>query len=297
MSSPSNTSLILHVKGTVDETKTLPKHAVRAAIADGKISRSQLIWSPTHNAWKQVRELPHLWPSQQLAPPPAPRTAAGAVPLRATRTIPRIAATSQPRVASSPSPEKVRVAVTAQATPQNYRVTEKSHFHPMKWFCLVLGFLILAIMAVNFLLVEQPLLFAMNRTPYSKVWVYAHFGGFVQRDALVIHILGSSSLDQSNLTDFLVTLAHNTPQQAGVFERVALTSGFMGQYTLSGSAWKEFGDMQQASEGQRKDFLLRELGNASGDPLISLNPTVTAESQGVERKKIWTEFVARLTHS
>src|SRR5277367_3581287 len=63
--------LILHVKGTQAETTELPKHAVRAAISGGQITHSQLIWSTADNAWKQVRELPDLLPSQKLAPAPS----------------------------------------------------------------------------------------------------------------------------------------------------------------------------------------------------------------------------------
>src|SRR5271154_2647249 len=62
--------LILHVKGTEAETRELPKPAVRAAIAEGKITHSQLIWSPAQNTWKQVKEMPELLPSQKLAPAP-----------------------------------------------------------------------------------------------------------------------------------------------------------------------------------------------------------------------------------
>ena len=307
----SNTPLILHVKGTIDETTTLPKQAVRAAIAEGTLSRSQLIWSPEHNAWKQVRELPHLWPSQKLAPPPTPRVATGALPRVATGALPRVATGAVPRVATGALP---RAAATsqpkavisswkqmdvkvAQAEPKDYQVTEKSHFHPLKWLCLVLGAFILGTVGLNFLLVEQPLLFGMNRTPYSKVMVYAHLGGFMQRDAMVIHILGTDSLNKSNLADFLVALAHSTPQQNGVFERISLTSGLMGQYSLSGSAWKELGDMQQADETQRKEFLLSQLGDASGQPLLSLSSTTTMEAQNAEKEKVWATFVARLTRS
>ena len=57
--------LILHVKGTEAETRQLPKPQVRAAISQGEITHSQLIWSPVESAWKQVRELPELLPSQK----------------------------------------------------------------------------------------------------------------------------------------------------------------------------------------------------------------------------------------
>jgi hypothetical protein len=309
--SSSNTSLILHVKGTVDETTTLPKQAVRAAIAEGKISRSQLIWSPGHNAWKQVRELPHLLPSQQLAPPPTPRVASGKLPRMATGALPRVASDSVPRVATGTLPrvatgpiprvtistEKPKAETAIQEKAPNYDVIEKSHINPLKWLCLILGVLILGAVGFNYLVVEQPLLSALSQTPYSKVTVYAHLGGFVQKNALVIHIMGSHLLNKSNLTDFLVALAHSTPQNTGVFERISLTSGFSSQYSISGSDWKEFGDMAQASEDQRKEFLLNQLGATDGRPLVSLNSTMTAEAQRAEQEKIWAAFVAQLTHS
>jgi hypothetical protein len=296
-----NTALILHVKGTVDETTTLPKQTVRTAIAEGKLSRSQLIWSPEHNAWKQVRELPHLWPSQKLAPAPTPRVATdklprlatGALPRMATGTGPRIAAASQPVVAHSP--ENSQAAVQGRSS--NYKVSEEPHFNPLKWLCLGLMVLILGAVGFNFIIIEQPLLSGMSQTSYSDVMVYAHLGGFVQKNAMVIHILGSGSLNKSNLTDFLVTLARNTPQQTGIFERISLTSGLMGQYTISGSAWKEFGDMKESGETQQKEFLLNQLEDASGQPLLLLNSTMTAEAQRAEHEKIWAGFAASFTRS
>ena len=51
----SETRLILHVKGTESETAELPKDVVRTGLSQGKITYSQLIWSPNENAWKQAR--------------------------------------------------------------------------------------------------------------------------------------------------------------------------------------------------------------------------------------------------
>jgi hypothetical protein len=62
----AETRLILHVKGTDAETKELPKHEVKAAVADGKLTYSQLIWSATEQAWKQVRDFPELMPAESL---------------------------------------------------------------------------------------------------------------------------------------------------------------------------------------------------------------------------------------
>jgi hypothetical protein len=61
-----DTRLILHVKGTASETAEMPREAVKEAISQGKISQSQLIWSPIENTWKQVKELPELLPSDRM---------------------------------------------------------------------------------------------------------------------------------------------------------------------------------------------------------------------------------------
>jgi hypothetical protein len=62
----ADTRLILHVKGTEAQTQELPKTDVKTAVAEGKISYSQLIWSPAEYSWKQVRELPELLPAESL---------------------------------------------------------------------------------------------------------------------------------------------------------------------------------------------------------------------------------------
>ena len=106
--------LILHVKGTEAETKELPKKAIRAAISQGEITHSQLIWSAADNAWKQVRELPDLLPSQKLAPAPAPsRPAPASVPKAVKAVVPESSAGPTARVVGSPS-----VAAVPTATPQ-----------------------------------------------------------------------------------------------------------------------------------------------------------------------------------
>ena len=98
--------LILHVKGTESETRELPKHAVRAGISEGKITHSQLIWRPEENAWKQVRELPDLLPSQKVAPSPS-RVAASPVRDADEAVIPE-----------SPNSPVARAVVAAETTPQ-----------------------------------------------------------------------------------------------------------------------------------------------------------------------------------
>jgi len=292
----SDTALILHVKGTTEETTTLPTQAVRAAIAEGKLSRSQLIWSVPHNAWKQVRELPHLWPSQKLAPAPTPRLATGNLPRVATGDLPRISGANPKPAASQPkvkvSAKQPKAVNPSQATSQSYHVSEKAHFNPFKWICIVLGTLIVGVLGFNYFLVDQPISSALGQTPYAKVSVYAHLGGFMQPDALQIHVLGSGALSKSNVVDFMVALAQSTPQTTHVFKRISLSSGLQAQYTISGFAWNELGSMKQADESERKEFLLAQLADAYGQPLLNLNSAMTVDQQNAEREKVWETFLA-----
>jgi len=164
-----DTRLILHLKETGENTE-LPKQEVRAAISKGQIRRSQLIWSPIHNTWKQVRELPHLWPSQKLAPPPARRVGTSPLPMvrvveesqTQTGSVPRIAKAtgSIPRVAAGTSEGTPAVKVStkaAKATADHLVVEEKEESHPLKWLCIGLGVVIILAVTLNYLLVNQPL--------------------------------------------------------------------------------------------------------------------------------------------
>jgi len=113
---PPIEQLILHVKGTEAETRQLPKHEVRAGISHGQITHSQLIWSPAENAWKQVRELPDLLPSQKLAPPPTPLPT---VPQAAHPVISEIPAGPIARAALAPSSQpEIRVPTALAGAPK-----------------------------------------------------------------------------------------------------------------------------------------------------------------------------------
>lgn len=310
-----DTRLILHVKGTEAETTELSKDVVRTAVSQGQLTQSQLIWSPHHNAWKQVRELPELLPSQKLAPAPS-RTAVVPVPRIVDAIIPEspsspvaratvAGGTPQVRVAAAATPQ-VRVATKAAGKPTVRVVTpilvrttgelvvkdEEEVSHPFKWICIGLGVLILLVLGGNYLLVDQPLVSNMSQTPYSNVTMYAHFGAFMQPNVMVIHIPASSAITPDNLTDFLVTLAHNTPQNPtghDPFERVALTSGWMAQYSFSGYSWKELGDMQHESEARRKEFLMEQMGDAGGQPLMP-ESTLNEAMQKTMRDQVWETF-------
>lgn len=319
----SETRLILHIKGTESQTTELPRQVVRAAIAKGQLTHSQLIWSVAENAWKQVRELPHLLPSQKLAPAPVPRVATGplakidpnAVPRAKTGPVPRVASgplakvdpNAVPRAKTGPVPRVSGSAPAAgtTATPgavsakksQSLTVKDDDHHHPLKWLCIGLGLVVFLTLGFNYLMVDAPLAAHLGQTPYSKVTVYAHLGAYVQPSVMVIHVRSSSTVDADHLPEFLVALAHSTPQSPvtnSMFERVALTSGWMGQYSFSGYAWKQLGEMGQDDYNQQKEFIMNQLCDAGGQPVVPAS-TLNAEAQAVAHEQIWKTFAAQFS--
>jgi hypothetical protein len=317
----SDTQIILHVRGTESETTSLPKQQVRAALSEGKITHSQLIWSPRDNAWKQVRELPELLPSQKLAPAPtrvriAPMAnaveliipdspsnpVARAVAATGTPTPKvRVAGAPQVRVAAACATPQVRVSSPAPAPTVNsardYTVAEADDgSNPFKWICIGLAGFILLVLGGNYLLVDQPLVSALGQTSFSDAKVYAHFGAFIQPNVAVIHIAPSASVTSGKLGSFLVMLANSTPASpsAGLFGRVALTTGWTAKYTFSGFAWRQLGDMRHQSAAEQKEFILAQICDAGGEPL-SPSPTLDEASREAQSEKIWDDFVAYFT--
>jgi hypothetical protein len=325
--------LILHVKGTEAETKELPKQAVRTALSQGQITHSQLIWSPGENTWKQVREMPGLLPTQKLAPVPARlvvdailpespvnpvaraadsasphvrvATESGAVPK--VRVATASASGSVPKVWAAPAsgaPPRVKVASASAAAPvvpvqvsstRSLEVKDEDGAHPLKWVCIGLGILIAVVLAGNYLVVDRPLVSDLSASSYSSVPVYAHLGAFMQPNVLVIHLPHSSAINPDNFADFLVALAHSTPESPlthDVFDRIALTSGWTAQYSFSGYSWKQLGDMAHDDANARKDFLMSNLGDASGQSLLP-ESTLNAQAQEATRERVWKTFVSR----
>ena len=309
----SNTHLILHVKGTEQETTTLPKQVVRAAISQGQITHSQLIWSPEDNAWKQVRELPHLLPSQKLAPAPTPRLGTGALPKIGTGALPKIGTGALPKVkaapqagdtpqvamkASAPAPKMMAAAAKPAAATGHSDDGEHHEFNLFKWICIVLSIVIVGAVGFNFVMVDQPLMEKLGKTSYRNVTVYAHLGAFMQPNVLLIHVPPSSQVTDANLVDFLTTLARSTPRSPVsdvLFDRVALTPGWTGLYAFSGSDWKQLGEMENTSEAERKLFILEKMTDPAGQSLVSSHSSLNEEAQQAEREKVWTPFVAAFT--
>jgi hypothetical protein len=126
--------------------------------------------------------------------------------------------------------------------------------------------------------------------------VYAHLGAYIQPNVIVIHIPGSSTVTKDNLTDFLIAVAHSTPtvpMSGNLYARIALTSGWTADYSLTGYAWKQLGDMEKEDEAARKEFILDQLGDATGDPLVVATPNEDETKLQAERDKVWDAFAAK----
>jgi hypothetical protein len=368
--------LILHVKGTEAQTTELPKRAIKTALLKGELTHSQLIWSPHEHAWKQVRELPELLPSQKLAPAPlreqvhaTPRMADEIIPespmgpvaraVASSGDVPKVrvaavagaapkvavaaarAATPQVRVAGSPpkvipkvaaavppalvaeappvegaavpvaiasaSGPQVRVkavAPTARAAvpmpapePIDHTIKDDSGSHPLKWLCIGMGALIFIVVVVNYFLVDQPLTASLAQTRYSEVTVYGHLGAFLQPNVLVIHVPPSAKVTPASLTDFMVALAHSTPNSpltGEPFARVALTSGWTAQYSFSGYGWKELGDSADKTDDQRKQDIMSHMDYANGQSILP-ESTLNDEARRAQSDIIWGAFVNHFT--
>jgi hypothetical protein len=218
----------------------------------------------------------------------------------------RVAVSQTPKVSVAQAAPRARLAAAAgpkaPAFPRqapsaaaNLTVREADDgFHPMKWLCFGLGALVALILAANYLMVDRPLNSNFGQTPYANVLVYAHYGAFMQPNVMVIHIPASDKITPETITDFLVALAHSTPRNpitGDYFERVALTSRWTAQYSFAGSAWKQLGDMQQDSANDRRDRILEDGSDASGEPLLGAS-TLNEAAQEARRQSAWNNFVA-----
>ena len=185
----------------------------------------------------------------------------------------------------------------ANAAHAGHKVQEHDNFHPVKWICIILGALVALVVGVNYFLVTRPLASSLGETSYANVFVYGHYGAFVQPNVMVIHIRGSGKLTADNLTDFLVALAHSTPKNPitnDYFDRIAITSGWTAQYSFPGSAWKSLGEMKGQSAEDIRTQILSSGSDAGGNDLMP--PTTMNDAAQEERRNgEWKQFVENFT--
>jgi hypothetical protein len=248
-----------------------------------------------------VAESPISKPQVSAAPQliaPQARIAETPVAAPQVRIAEQPVATPQVRVsaASTETPALRAKAPDSVSSARSHVVKEDDEGHPLKWVCIGLGILIVLVLGGNYLLVDQPLVSALGQTSYSNATVYAHLGAFMQPNVMVIHVPTSSKITPENLTDFMVALAHSTPQSPvtrDLYDRVALTSGWTAQYSFSGGNWRQLGDMDRDSAAAKKEFLMSTMGDASGQPLIE--STLNEATREEKREQVWNAFVAHFT--
>jgi len=201
----------------------------------------------------------------------------------------------KPRVAGAAATAAAREAALAPGRfASALEVKHEDEFHPLKWLCIGLGIFILILLGINYLLVDRPLTSRFSNASDVHVTIFAHFGAFVQPNVMVIHIPASSKITGENLPDILATLAHcspGNPVTGDVFSRVAITSGWTAQYSFSGTSWKALGEQDQETNAQRKEFLLGQMDDASGQSLLP-ESTLNEEAQKAKREQVWKAFVA-----
>ena len=216
--------------------------------------------------------------------------------MRAATAVP---ATSGPQVGAG-TPVQAAVPAHDAEAPVDHRVKEKDPHHPLKWLCIGLGIVIALIVIVNYFLVDMPAGFQPVARPVIPTLVPTAISArSCSRSVLIIHVPASAALTPDTLTDFLVALAHSTPNSpfsGEPFTRVALTSGWTAQYSFSGYSWKELGDMANAPDSERKGEIMTRMDDASGQSILP-ESTLNDQAQASQREIVWAAFVNHFTAS
>jgi hypothetical protein len=316
-------TLILAIPGT-QETKEIPREEVIEAIRKGEIPQDNWVWSPSHNDWKQVSELPELnlpatpsTPASTLMPDPPARAAVfmdGKVPGGGI-IIPKTAVAATPVKVATPVAQKVvaqphqvsvapRAAVAAAApapsanaaakTRFSQKMEVKDEFPIFKVLFFIIFLIVGGILAGNYLYVDQPFTNNISVTPYAAVQPYAHLGAFVQPGALVIHIPPTNVLNAGNMANFLATLARNTPPRpfsSSPFDGVGLTAAWQSQFLFNGADWQTLGEMSKVTAEERRKFELEHLQFVDGSPLLKVKKDEDPDALKAAEDKAWQTFV------
>jgi hypothetical protein len=268
---------VVSVPGT-DQTRELSRDSLLEELARGAVTPDYWVWSPEHEDWKQISEIPAL-----KAPPPRTPVALFVQP---QTPIQPIATTS------------VKRQYVDTKVGRSHRV-EDDDGDGFPYVKVLFGFIyaaLAAVIALNYLLVDKPFDEALARTPFVLVSAHAHLGSFVQPNALVIHALPNQELNEGNFADFLYTLAKSTPAPPLAdkpFEMVALTSSWFSQYALRGADWQSLAKMADANSEDRKNFITDHLGNIAGQPLIRHPDRLSPSDLKAARTQVWSDLTAK----
>ncbi len=135
--SNSKTNTVIIALPSGKETQELPLHAAREAIARGEIGPNHWAWSPSHNDWKPVSELPEL----NFRP----------APLVAPMTIIDTADDSEAQQAATLQRQQAVAKAKSRASTV---VREEQGFTFLKLLVAVLALAILGVLGDNYALVD-----------------------------------------------------------------------------------------------------------------------------------------------
>jgi hypothetical protein len=292
-------TFILAVPGT-QETKELPRQAVLEGIQRGEILPDNWVWSPTHNDWKPLAEIPEL----QVAPPVTPPLVSTPVPVAMSAPSPQIA--EQAAVPVRPFAVTPRTVANAPALTETQKLARTTYSQPMeikhefpyfKVFFAVAFLAVAGLLGANYYLIEQPFSENLATTSFASVPAYAHLGAFTQPGALVIHIPPANGLNEDNFADYLIALAKSTPprpltQTPTPFEIVGLTSSWQSQLIFTGPDWQKLAQMGNSSSDDKKLFELEHLAQLTGSPLLYVRKGEDPAAATEAAAKAWKSLVA-----
>lgn len=292
----------------------MPREAVLEAVARGEILPNNWVWSPAHNDWKPLADIPELQVAPDFAPEAVPEVIPDIAPEVADPVItseadpsavsvPVPAAGRQPsevvrHVAPQPQPiDGPRLTDTQLLARTNYsRPMEIKHEFPIFKVFFTIAFLAAAgIVAANYFMVDKPFEQTLASSQFSAIPAYAHLGAFTQPGELVIHIPPNSGLNVNNFADYLVALAKSTPPQPinkTPFDGVGLTSSWQSQYLFNGTDWQKFAQMDNASSDEKKLFALEHLEQLNGNGLFRLHRNEDPAAAADLEAKAWQALVA-----
>ncbi len=279
--------LFLAVPGT-QETRQLDLDSVRDAVARGEIGLDNWAWSPDRNEWVPLAQLPEFAEPEPVALP-APE------PVPAVRVTPR-------QVVSAAVPMKVQAPVAQAgalphaATYYSKPVDDHPHELPVfRIFFIGLGTFIVALIIVNYFLIENSFRTKMDKTPFADISTHAHLGAFMQPTVLLVHVLPSRKITDDNFADLLTVLTQSAPRQAlpGInFKIISLTPAWIGRYMISADDWDGFADMGGFSPQEKRQFVLSHLERAGGEPLLTEHRNETDDQRKADEAKVWQQLVA-----
>lgn len=280
MPDSSSALLFLAVPGT-QETRQLDLESVRDAVARGEIGLDNWAWSATRNEWVPLAQLP------EFATP---------VPVAAPQPVPVVRVEPKPVVAVARPAAAQAGAMPHAATHFSKSIDEHPHEAPVLRILFIgLGLIIVALVVVNYFLIEQPFRTKMAKTSFADVSAHAHLGAFMQPTALLIHVFPSNKITTDNFADLLTALAQSAPRGAipgMAFKTVSLTPGWRGRYLVSADDWAGFADMSGFTPEEKRQFVLTHVERGGGASLFIEHRNETDDQRKAEEAKAWQQLVA-----